>query len=66
MEDILNKGHNRNKRVIVIGAGISGLQAASKLIQEGLDVVVLEARERIGGRILTNHEDADNIDMGVF
>ncbi|KAF6839845.1 corticosteroid-binding protein [Colletotrichum musicola] len=56
---------DRKKRIIVIGAGISGLRAASKLIQEGLDVVVLEARDRIGGRILTDHEDADNIDMGA-
>ncbi|KAL0932867.1 corticosteroid-binding protein [Colletotrichum truncatum] len=53
------------KRVIVVGAGIAGLCVASKLIDEGLDVVILEARDRIGGRIVTDHEDGDNIDMGA-
>lgn len=41
-------------RVIVIGAGVSGLAAASKLHEAGLKVTVLEGRERIGGRIHTD------------
>ncbi|WP_072013847.1 FAD-dependent oxidoreductase [Myxosarcina sp. GI1] len=40
-------------QVIVIGAGIAGLSAASYLQQQGLKVVVLEARQRLGGRIHT-------------
>lgn len=44
---------NDKKRVIVVGAGISGLRAASVLQRHGVDVVVLEARDRIGGRICT-------------
>jgi monoamine oxidase len=39
--------------VIVIGAGAAGLAAACELGQRGLDVVVLEARDRMGGRILS-------------
>jgi monoamine oxidase len=39
--------------VVVIGAGIAGLAAASKLGRAGLSVAVLEARDRIGGRIFT-------------
>jgi len=38
--------------VVVIGAGFSGLAAARVLEAEGLDVVVLEARDRVGGRVL--------------
>lgn len=43
--------------VIVIGAGLSGLTAAYELEQAGLKVAILEARERIGGRILTVSAD---------
>jgi monoamine oxidase len=39
--------------IIVIGAGISGLAAAHELSRQGRHVVLLEARERVGGRILT-------------
>ncbi len=40
--------------VIVIGAGMAGVTAARTLQQQGYQVVVLEARNRIGGRIWTN------------
>jgi monoamine oxidase len=39
--------------VIVVGAGAAGLAAASRLTEDGYDVVVLEARDRIGGRVFT-------------
>jgi monoamine oxidase len=39
--------------VVVIGAGASGLTCGNRLSEAGLDVTVLEARERIGGRIYT-------------
>lgn len=42
------------RHVIVIGAGISGLAAAQRLRAEGLNVLVLEARDRIGGRVHTS------------
>jgi monoamine oxidase len=44
--------------VIVVGAGFAGLTAARRLKQEGRSVVVLEARDRVGGRIF-NHTFAD-------
>lgn len=42
--------------VIVVGAGVSGLVAAGELGKRGLSVLVLEARDRIGGRIFTHRE----------
>jgi len=38
-------------RVVVVGAGFAGLMAAWRLAQGGCDVVVLEARDRVGGRV---------------
>jgi monoamine oxidase len=45
--------------VIVIGAGAAGLAAAERLYRNGADVLVLEARDRLGGRIFTVHGDGD-------
>lgn len=44
-------GKDRIVRVIVVGAGFAGLAAARRLHAEGADVTVLEARDRVGGRI---------------
>ena len=46
-------------RVLVIGAGIAGLSAAHHLKLAGIDAIVLEARDRIGGRVWTDREFAD-------
>jgi monoamine oxidase len=40
--------------VIVIGAGLAGLRCATDLVATGLDVVVLEARDRVGGRVFSH------------
>lgn len=53
------------ERVIVVGAGIAGIAAAVDLQAAGLDVVVLEARNRIGGRIWTDHRWGFPLDLGA-
>jgi monoamine oxidase len=45
--------------VIVVGAGLAGLSAARDLMHGGADVVVLEARERVGGRVEQVSVDGD-------
>ena len=49
----LPAGSGAGKRVVVLGAGIAGLVSAMELRKAGYAVTVLEARNRIGGRVLT-------------
>ena len=44
---------NRKKSCVIIGAGFAGLAAAYKLKNAGWNVTVLEARDRIGGRVFS-------------
>ena len=48
---------DRDPPVVVVGAGLSGLVAAHLLEQAGLDVTLLEARARVGGRVLGHPTD---------
>src|SRR5688500_14489883 len=45
--------------VAVVGAGLAGLAAARSLVAAGRDVVVLEARDRVGGRTLNEEIGPD-------
>lgn len=53
-------------KVVVIGAGIAGLIAARQMQQFGLDVVVLEARDRVGGRVATFRKGSFVADLGAM
>jgi monoamine oxidase len=50
--------------VAVIGAGAAGIAAARRLMQAGASVVVLEARDRIGGRAHTVDREGHGLDLG--
>ena len=47
------KGNQPPKSIIIIGAGLSGLVAGFELKQAGHELIILEARDRVGGRVLT-------------
>jgi monoamine oxidase len=51
--------------VLIIGAGAAGLAAWRELHSVGLNLVVLEARNRIGGRILTDHSTHSLVELGA-
>lgn len=55
----------RSADVIVVGAGIAGLRAAELLQGAGKSVIVIEARDRIGGRIFTDRSWGVPLDMGA-
>ena len=57
---------NCHKKVLIIGAGISGLSAAHFLRRSGVSAVVLEGRDRIGGRIFTSYEQGIPIELGAM
>ena len=51
--------------VAIVGAGAAGLYAAALLEQRGIDAVVLEARDRIGGRLLSIDVEGGRVDLGA-
>src|SRR5690348_12444122 len=59
IRSVLSEGLPRNEyrpSVAVIGAGMAGLVAAHELRRAGYDVTILEAQQRVGGRVFTLRE----------
>jgi monoamine oxidase len=54
-----------NRDVIVLGAGIAGLTAARRLAASGLRVRVVEARNRVGGRIFSRNIGGEVMELGA-
>ena len=50
---------------IVIGAGLGGLATAQRLVEGGLSVTLIEARNRVGGRVLTLRESDCVLELGA-
>jgi monoamine oxidase len=55
----------RTTDVVIIGAGLAGLSAADRLTEQGHDVLVLEGRDRVGGRIRTTEVVGVRVDAGA-
>jgi len=58
------RAQNRSK-VLILGAGLSGLNAALLLEEQGADVLVLEGRQRVGGRVLSQRGVPGNPETGA-
>ena len=54
-----------NKSVLILGGGIAGLSAAAELVRNGCTVTILEAKERLGGRIHTIDGGGFPIELGA-
>lgn len=50
--------------VVIVGAGFAGLKAAHDLVGQGRSVIVLEGRDRVGGRVFTGEVAGVKVDLG--
>ncbi|MEV7105210.1 protoporphyrinogen oxidase [Streptomyces atroolivaceus] len=65
MQRPLQRDTTRTGHAVVIGGGIAGLAAAHRLLASGLRVTVLEATERLGGKLMTGEIAGTRVDLGA-
>ncbi|MBO4259126.1 protoporphyrinogen oxidase [Streptomyces griseorubiginosus] len=58
-------GSRAGSRVVVVGAGVAGLAAAHRLLRRGAGVTVLEASDRVGGKLLPGEIAGVRVDLGA-
>ena len=58
------RARTEETEVAVVGAGIAGLSAAAMLDREGTDVIVVEARDRVGGRVWNTEIGGEANELG--
>lgn len=54
---------NLDKKVIVIGAGLSGLVSAVRLLEQGVKVTLIDSEPRVGGRIYLNPSEEHKLTL---
>src|ERR1700691_1642410 len=57
-------GETQTADVVIVGAGVAGLTAARELTKRNVGCLVLEARDRVGGRTLSQKVGRDWLDLG--
>src|SRR5437660_7687228 len=63
--EVPHQGSTTQAEVVVVGAGFAGLSAARMLSRQGKKVVVLEARDRVGGRVKAAKIAGRTVDAGA-
>ena len=54
----MNPGFKKMESIIIVGGGVAGLKAAIQLLEQGYAVTILEANDRLGGRVHTIHDSS--------
>jgi monoamine oxidase len=57
----MTDSRTRDADLVVVGAGLAGLAAARAAVADGAEVIVVEARDRVGGRVLNEHIGDDKV-----
>lgn len=65
MQRSTNRVGTGTGHVVVIGGGIAGLAAAHRLLATGLRVTLVEATDRLGGKLMTGDIAGTQVDLGA-
>ncbi|SEC19249.1 oxygen-dependent protoporphyrinogen oxidase [Streptomyces sp. 2131.1] len=65
MQPSTHRADRAPRNVVVIGGGIAGLAAAHRLVGAGLRVTLLEATDRLGGKLMTGEVAGARVDLGA-